>query len=70
MAVRFVYDKDVDAGFLKFGEGKSAETVSATDTVNLDFDADGRLIAIEILDVSKTAPALLRVGARRTVAAE
>ncbi len=70
MSVRFIYDKAVDAGFLKFGEGKSAETVSATDAINLDFDEKGQLIAIEILDVSKTAPALLPAATRRAVAAE
>lgn len=70
MAVRFVYDKAIDAGFLRFGEGKSAETIPATDAINLDFDAEGRLIAIEILDVSKTAPTLLSAATRRAVAAE
>ncbi len=70
LAVTFSYDSDTDAGFLRLSEGVSVETVTATESVNLDFDAGGRLIAIEILEVSKTAPALLPAGAEHGVAAE
>jgi uncharacterized protein YuzE len=58
ISVIFVSDPEADAGTLKLGTGPSVETESATDNINLDFDANGRLVSIEILNVSRTAPGL------------
>ena len=59
MSLKFVYDPEADAGFLKVGEGPSVETEPATDNINLDFNAKGELVSIEILNVSRSAPGLL-----------
>jgi uncharacterized protein YuzE len=47
------YDPEADAMFLWFGpEGKnSARTQEVAPGVMLDFDEDGRVIGIEVLDV-------------------
>ncbi|NVN10652.1 DUF2283 domain-containing protein [Nguyenibacter vanlangensis] len=51
--IRTSYDPEADAMSIWFGpEGaKSAETSEVSPGVMLDYDADGRLIGIEILDV-------------------
>ena len=49
-----------DAAYLYLKEGgKAARTVTATDDVALDFDADGRLIGIEVLDARRRLPKAL-----------
>lgn len=49
------YDPEADAMFVWFGpEGvKSAETEEVSPGIMLDFDSEGRVIGIEILDVSE-----------------
>jgi uncharacterized protein YuzE len=51
--MRTSYDPEADAMFLWFGaEGiKSARTEEIAPGVLLDFDEDGRVIGIEVLDV-------------------
>lgn len=55
--MRLAYDAEADAAYLYLVEGeKAARTVAATNDVNLDFDADGRLIGIEVLDARRRLP--------------
>jgi len=53
--MRTSYDPEADAMFIWFGpEGvKSAETEEVTPGIMLDFDADGRVIGIEVLSVGE-----------------
>ncbi len=53
--IRTSYDPEADAMFIWFGpEGvKSAGTKEVEPGVMLDFDSDGRVIGIEVLDVSE-----------------
>jgi uncharacterized protein YuzE len=53
--MRTSYDPDSDAMFVWFGpEGaKSAGTQEVSPGILLDFDSDGRVIGIEILDVAE-----------------
>ena len=53
--IRTSYDPEADAMFVWFGpEGtKSAATKQVTPGVMLDFDSDGRVIGIEVLEVSE-----------------
>jgi uncharacterized protein YuzE len=53
--IRTSYDPEADAMFVWFGpEGvKSAGTEEVSPGVMLDFDSDGRVIGVEILDVSE-----------------
>lgn len=52
--IRTSYDPEADAMFVWFGpEGvKSAGTEEVSPGIMLDFDPDGRVIGVEILDVS------------------
>ena len=53
--IRTSFDPEADAMFVWFGpEGtKSAATREVAPGVMLDFDSDGRVIGIEVLDVSE-----------------
>ena len=47
------YDKDVDAIYLRLGDGSPDGVSELAEGVNLDTTADGHLVGIEILDASK-----------------
>jgi uncharacterized protein YuzE len=53
--IKTSYDPEVDAMFVWFGPGgiKSAGTEEVSPGMMLDFDSDGRVIGIEVLDVSE-----------------
>jgi uncharacterized protein YuzE len=53
--MRTSYDPEADAMFVWFGpeDVKSAGTQEVAPGIMLDFDAGGRVIGIEILDVSE-----------------
>ena len=53
--MRTSYDPEADALFVWFGsEGAgSAETQEVAPGIMLDFDAEGRVIGIEVLDVAE-----------------
>ena len=44
------YDKDVDAFYIRIEEVEVARTVEVEEGTNLDFDTDGKLIGVEILN--------------------
>jgi uncharacterized protein YuzE len=51
--IRTSYDPEADAMFVWFGqeETQSVETQEVAPGIMLDFDSDGRVIGIEVLDV-------------------
>ena len=56
--MRIEYDEDVDALAISFTKRpRSARTTTVAKGINLDFDAKGKLVAIEILDASRFAAA-------------
>jgi excisionase family DNA binding protein len=56
--MRIEYDEEVDALAISFtNRPRSARTKTVAKGINLDFDAKGRLVVIEILDASRFAPA-------------
>ena len=63
--MRVTYDADADAAYLYIledGDSPVATTVcgeEAAEGINLDFDAEGRLLGIEILDAEARLPANL-----------
>lgn len=48
------YDPDADAAYIVVGEGPIADTDELAPGIVADFDAQGRLVGIELLSVSKT----------------
>jgi uncharacterized protein YuzE len=55
--MRLEYDKEIDATYiyLKFPivESEAKKTVKVNENITIDFDKDGKLIGVEILDASK-----------------
>ena len=52
-------DKEADAAYIyfkKISAGEVAQTISLNDSINIDFDAEGKTLGIEILDATKNLP--------------
>ncbi len=64
--MKTTYDADADALYVRFAEVPVIESEEVSDGVVLDFDAEGRIVAIELLDASKH----LSAGAKFPTAAE
>ena len=57
--MRITHDKEADAAYIylkDIGEGEVAETIVLSDSVNIDVDAKGNTLGIELLFVSKRFP--------------
>ena len=57
--MKITLDKDADAAYIYFkdiSEGEVVKTISLNESVNIDLDAEGRTIGIEILEASKNLP--------------
>ena len=56
--MKITFDKEADAAYIYVtADAESvAKTISLSDTFNLDLDAQGRAIGIEILEASKHVP--------------
>ncbi len=51
--MKITYDSEVDALYVRFKEG-TVTTKHLAEGIAADYDAEGRLAGIEILDASKT----------------
>ena len=60
------YDPQADALYVRFADAPIIESEEVADGVVLDFDAEGKIVAIEVLDASKH----LAAGAKFPTAAE
>ena len=58
------YDAEADALYVRFSDTHVVESEEVSDGVVLDFDGEGRIVAIEVLDASKH----LAAGAKLTAA--
>lgn len=52
-SVKTVYDEEADALYVRFTETAVQESEEVSEGVVLDFDAKGKIVAIEVLDASK-----------------
>ena len=62
--MKLTYDREADAAYLYLGEGVTRGGVAKTvpgegeaEGINLDLDAEDRLVGIEVLGASKRLPA-------------
>jgi uncharacterized protein YuzE len=51
--MKTLYDPDADALYLRFGEAPVVESEEVRPGMVLDFDAAGRIVAIELLDATE-----------------
>ncbi len=54
--MRISYDEVDDAMYIRFSETEYYQSDEVKEGVILDFDKEGRIIALELLDVSKRLP--------------
>ena len=47
------YDKETDAMFVRFAKGTIVESEEISPGIVLDFDEEGRILAMEVLDARK-----------------
>lgn len=47
------YDSEADALYMRFGDAAILESEEVRPGVIFDFDAEGKIVGIEVLDVSK-----------------
>ncbi len=64
--MKTIYDAEADALYVRFTETPVVESEEVSDGVVLDFDAEGRIVAIELLEATKHVAA----GAKFPTAAE
>ncbi len=70
LTLDYSYDAEADAIFMKISKRKPDDCIVTDEGINLDVTSDGELTGIEILNVSKVAPALLPKSAAAGTAAE
>ncbi len=54
--MKIEYDREVDALYIRVQEKHVARTQEVADGVNIDFDEEGKLIGLEILDATERYP--------------
>jgi YD repeat-containing protein len=64
--MKTLYDPEADALYVRFADTPVSESEEVSAGVVLDYDAEGRIVAIELLDASKHVAA----GAKFPTAAE
>ncbi len=56
--MKIEYDKEADAAYIylveSIGKGEAVKTIELNQNIILDFDKQGKLLGIEVLDASKT----------------
>ncbi len=61
-----MYDPDTDALYVRFADAKIVESEAVAPGIVIDFDGDGRIVALEVLDARRH----LAAGAELPTAAE
>ena len=51
--MKTIYDAEADALYVRFADAPVVESEEVSSGVVLDFDADGRIVAIEVLDARR-----------------
>ena len=51
--MRVTYDPSVDALYIRFQSGTASTVYDESKGVALDYDAEGRLMGVEVLDASR-----------------
>jgi len=54
--MRMTWDKEADALYIRLDDAKIVESEEVSDGIVLDFDASGRAVGLEMLDVRQRFP--------------
>lgn len=63
MTIRFHYDRDANAAYLRFSEEAVVESEEVAPGVVLDYDVSGRMVGMEVLRAREHLPADALVAA-------
>jgi uncharacterized protein YuzE len=64
MTPRIEYDREVDAAYVRLSQNKVDVSEQVSDDLIVDFDDEGRIVGLEILDASRhLAPDTLNAAA-------
>lgn len=63
MTIRFHYDREADAAYLRFSQEAVVESEEVAPGIVLDFSADGRMVGMEVLRAREHLPADALVAA-------
>ena len=67
--MRLEYDEEIDAAYIyivyPINEGEVKNTIELNDNIILDFDKEGRLLGMEILNASKIVSEKVLVEAKQ-----
>lgn len=63
MTIRFHYDSATDAAYLRFSSERVVESEEVAPGIVLDFDAQGRMVGMEVLQAREHLPADVLVAA-------
>lgn len=50
------YDKDANAAYLRFSDAAIVESEEVSDGIVLDYDAEGHIVGLEVLDADRHLP--------------
>jgi uncharacterized protein YuzE len=56
MSVRLHYDPATDAAYLRFSAEPIIDSAEVSPGVTFDFDADGKIVAMEVLEAASRLP--------------
>lgn len=59
------YDDKLDCAYVRLRRGKVARTVEIRPGILIDVDKNGEVVGIEVVSLSKLAPALSSAGGRK-----
>ena len=54
--MKITFDKEADAVYIEFSDGKFGSNKKIDDNTIIDLDKDGKILGIELLDVSQRIP--------------
>ena len=57
MTLRLIFDPETDAAYLRFSQAAVQESEEVSEGVVIDFDAEGRMVGIEVMQARKHLPA-------------
>lgn len=56
MTPTLTYDKDANAAYLRFSDATIVESEEVSEGIVLDYDAEGRIVGLEVLDADRHLP--------------
>ena len=63
MTPKVTYDAEVDAAYIRFSRERVQESEEVAQGIVLDYDKDGRIVGMEVLDAKRHLPSDMLIQA-------